>query len=244
MKIFILSFMVSIILSLKSKMKVLQDQSSESSTISCVGNAGYSLAPNRVKIDFNIISKNLLAKNALADNVKISNAVIKALTKLGVIPENDIQTTSYSVNPQYSSVYNNDTQSYDSIFNGYQVSNYIQVTSLSMKSTAKLIANAVKAGASVSAVNFDVTEDVVKKANMDLLKSTIEDCNLQIKNTLEPINYQSGDYIYINIGDMQGLFPRSIPVDAFSSSTSEPSIFTGKIKISTKIDLKVKISSK
>ena len=63
--------MVSIILSLKSKMKVLQDQSSESSTISCVGNAGYSLAPNRVKIDFNIISKNLLAKNALADNVKI-----------------------------------------------------------------------------------------------------------------------------------------------------------------------------
>ena len=239
--IMILFLFVCSVLSIKSNMKVLQDKSSEPSTISCVGNAGNSLISNRVKIEFSIKSKKYSAIEALADNIKDSQAVKNALISLGVNAENDLQTTSFTVTPQYRSVFNTVTQSYDSIFDGYEVMNSFQLTSLKKELSGKLIEQAVKAGASINSISFDVTEEIVKKAKMDLIKPAIDDCNKQFKNTLDPIKYKAGDFISINIHDMQQSSPHIISFEAFRSADSTP-IFPKKIIISIQIDIKVKIN--
>jgi uncharacterized protein YggE len=180
---------------------------------------------------------NNTATDALALNSNNTLAVLSALTALGINDKTDIKTLSFSVTPQYKSVYNNDTKNYDSIFQGYMVSNNLRVTSLQKDLAGKLIDAAVRGGATVTGVNFDVTEDLEKTTKMNLIKAAIDNCNTQYKNALDPIGYKSIGYQSINIRDMQPITPRSIQISAFANANSGAQIFPGQITIRIKIDI-------
>lgn len=214
------------------------------SVMSCVGNAGMNLESNRVRIEFKVDTLNQTATAALEQNSNITNKIITSLKNQGINDTSDIQTTSFSVNPKYDSVYNNTSKSYDTVFQGYTVSNVIVLTTLKKEHAGGFIDVAVKAGASVNSVNFDVSENIAYTAKMNLIKSAIEDCNIQFKNALDPIGYKVTGYKSIIINDFEGLTPINIPFAAFArtEANNNVKVFAGRIPVSTKINIEVTIS--
>ena len=107
--------------------------------------------PDRALITIGVITENPNLSTAQKENTEKSAAVINALLALG-IPQNDIQTTTYRVEPQYN--YENGQQ----VFRGYKVEHQMQVTIEDLSKTGQVIDKAVASGANfVSSIQFTVS---------------------------------------------------------------------------------------
>jgi uncharacterized protein YggE len=116
-------------------------------TIQAQGTATLTANPDQVQLSVSVITSSATAQAAAQANATTSTAVQNALKALNPAPA--IQTTGYSVYPQYS----NQGQT----VTGYTVSNTIQVTSNDLSSTGNLIDTASQAGAnSVGGLTFSL----------------------------------------------------------------------------------------
>ena len=246
MKINFLLTIISItsIFSLNTRLKVLQsNRKLDDSTMSCVGNAAVSLDSNRVNMIISIQTTNTTAEQSLLNNTNITRACITALTNLGVNARNNISTVAFSINPQYKTVYNETSKVYDQVFSGYQVSNTLSVKTTDTNSTGRIIDAVVKAGATISSVSFDVTDDVVKSAKIKLIKSAIDDCKNQFNDTLNQIGYKIDEYLSITIGDFEpdASNRQFQEFSLIKSDSSSAAVYPGQIQIKIKILTIIKI---
>jgi uncharacterized protein YggE len=107
--------------------------------------------PDRAVITIGIITENQNLSTAQKENTDKTTAVINALLALG-IPQNDIQTTTYRIEPQY------DYESGKQIFRGYKVEHQLQVTIQDLSKTGQVIDQAVASGANfVSSIHSTVS---------------------------------------------------------------------------------------
>jgi uncharacterized protein YggE len=105
--------------------------------------------PDQAHLSAGVTSQARTAATALAQNAAQMNAVFSALGKLGV-PEKKIQTSNFSVSPQYPQN-NNEPQR----IAGYQVSNQVDVTLDDAKKLGPALDALVGAGANqVNGVSF------------------------------------------------------------------------------------------
>lgn len=120
-----------------------------SRTISVSGQGQASAVPDQAMLSAGVATVAHTADAALADNARKMTAVFAALKAAGV-PERAIQTSNFSVSPQYSNN-NNDAQR----ITGYQVSNQVDVTLDDTKKLGPAIDALVAAGANqINSVNF------------------------------------------------------------------------------------------
>ena len=222
--------------------RVSQSNSNETK-VYCTGNAQTSLKTNRLKINLKIETNNTDRTESLKKNIKISKSVISALTNIG-LQNDDFETTSFSIYAQYRSVFNNVTQRWDSIFNGYKTSNQILIQTLDLKNAGKFLDAIAINGGSISSINFDATENVAKEEKLKLLSIGMEDCKLQVENVLKNIGYNIKKYISIGIQDIGTTVKKNRPraiqrMNLESSSISE--VFSGKQKLQIKIQVVVLI---
>ena len=123
-------------------------------TITVSGQAEARGAPNQAMLSAGVVSVAPTAAAALAENARKMTGVFAALKKLGV-PERSIQTSNFSVQPQYPP-YNQNATGLQRIV-GYQVSNQVDVV---LDDTAKLgpaLDALVGAGANqINSVSFGI----------------------------------------------------------------------------------------
>lgn len=127
------------------------DRQTKPNRLTVTGEGTVTAAPDEAIITIGVINESPNLSAAQKENADKTAAVIQALMSLG-IPQSDIQTYVYRIDPQYN--YENGQQ----IFRGYRVEHQLQVTVRDISKTGQVIDQAVAAGAnSVSSIQFTVS---------------------------------------------------------------------------------------
>jgi uncharacterized protein YggE len=133
------------------------DQTLMSNTISVSGNGEVTGTPDTLIVDLGVQVMRPTVDAATGESARLAQAVIDALKAEGVA-EKDIQTTNYSIRPEYD--YRNDTQT----LRGYRVSNTVSAKIRDLDKAGEVIDAATAAGGNDAIVNnirFDLEADGV-----------------------------------------------------------------------------------
>jgi len=117
--------------------------------------------PDRAELSAGVSTVAPTANAALAENARKMNAVFDALKLLGV-PERAIQTSNFSVQPQYA-----DTTRGNGAprITGYQVTNNVDVTLDDTRKLGAVLDTLVTAGANqINTVGFDISDPAALQA--------------------------------------------------------------------------------
>ena len=140
-------------------------------TVSGQGEA--SGTPDQAELSAGVVTQGATAADALAANSRAMNAVFDALKRAG-IPDKSIQTSNFSVAPQYTP-YKPDSTEPPRII-GYQVSNSVTVKVSDLKKLGPDLDALVSSGANqVSGVNFSIagTKTLAQEARADAVKDAM-----------------------------------------------------------------------
>ncbi|MCP8966952.1 SIMPL domain-containing protein [Ectobacillus ponti] len=111
--------------------------------------------PDLVSLTIGVQTENLDVKAAQSENARLSNALLTALRTLG-IPDQDIQTLSYTINPEY------DYKDGAGTLQGYRVEHLFEIRVANVQRAGEVYAAAVQAGANVArGLSFRVSDPSV-----------------------------------------------------------------------------------
>lgn len=140
-------------------------------TIAVTGLGEVKAKPNMAVISSGVLTEAPSAREALAKNNTAMSAVIEALKKAG-IAEEDIQTSNFSVSPQYPPYQPNQTQ--QPHITGYQVSNQVTVRVKNLAKLGSTLDTLVQVGANqINGISFDIDEP--KSLQNDARKLAVAD---------------------------------------------------------------------
>jgi uncharacterized protein YggE len=156
-------------------------------------------------------------------------AVMDQLKAAG-IPEADIRTTSYNVNPQYDTRDGN-----QSVLRGYQVQNLVDVKSTTVGSLGPLIDAAITAGATrVYGIRFEAS-------NMDELKAQARDQAMQnarakAEQLARDAGVGLGRPLSIDESDTDGVTPQRAQVQPLAAApAAQTPIQPGELQVQTTV---------
>ena len=125
-------------------------------TLTVSGSGEAKGVPDQAQLSAGVTTTATTADSALAENSRKMNAVFDALRRLGV-PDRDIQTSNFSVQPQYPP-YNQNAAGLQHIV-GYQISNQVDVTLDDVKKLGPSLDALVAAGANqINSVSFAIRD--------------------------------------------------------------------------------------
>jgi uncharacterized protein YggE len=125
-------------------------------TITVSGSGEAKAVPNQAELSAGVTTMATTAEAALAENARKMNGVFAALRRMGV-PEKSIQTSNFSVAPQYPP-YNQAATGPQRII-GYQVSNQVDVTLDDVKKLGPALDALVGSGANqINSVGFSIRD--------------------------------------------------------------------------------------
>jgi uncharacterized protein YggE len=128
---------------------------SQPRTISVSGQGEVKTVPDEAQLTAGVVTQAPTAADALAANARAMNRVFATLKQLG-IPDRAMQTSEFSVSPQYQTNHNGDTT--QKII-GYQVSNDVTVTIDDLAKLGPAIDVLVGSGAnSLGSVSADIRD--------------------------------------------------------------------------------------
>jgi hypothetical protein len=125
-----------------------------SRTITVSGSGYVAAVPDQAQLSAGVATVAVTADTALAQNARKMTAVFAALTRLGV-PERAIQTSNFSVQPQYAANTNGNLEK----ITGYQVSNQVDVRLDDTKKLGPALDALVASGANqINSVSFAIRD--------------------------------------------------------------------------------------
>jgi hypothetical protein len=125
-------------------------------TLSVSGLGEMKSAPDESNLSTGVTTQAATAAQALAANSRAMNAVVATLKRLG-IPDRDIQTSDFSVQPQYQT-YKLGTNGPQRIV-GYQVSNTVNVIVEDIGETGAVLDALVSSGSNqIGGINFSIRD--------------------------------------------------------------------------------------
>jgi uncharacterized protein YggE len=140
-------------------------------TIAVTGLGEVKAKPDMAVINSGVVSEAPTAHDALAKNNNAMASVIDALKKAGVAEE-DIQTSNFSVSPQYPPYQPNQTRA--PRISGYQVSNQVTVRVKNLAKLGGILDTLVQVGANqINGISFDF--DQPKQLQNDARKLAVAD---------------------------------------------------------------------
>jgi len=177
--------------------------------ITLTGSARTALKTDLIRIGIQVDTKRPNAQQALQINTQTSNAVTNALINNGVT-STDITTVNFSLIPQYIYVQDQSSGSNNiSIqkFDGYLVSNFIDVKTNKVNLAGKIIDLAVENRAKmINYVNFEILPETMETAKKMLIKSAVKDALQKAKEVLDPLNYEVAEISQINLSEISPVF--------------------------------------
>lgn len=179
-------------------------------TVSGEGDA--TVAPDLAILNFSVVRLEKTARAALNANTEAMAQVIAAMKKLGV-ESRDLQTSGFSIDPQYDYLQNPDGSQKPPEFRGYQVVNSLTVRVRDLAKVGEIMDEAVtlgvNQGGSISFGNAD-TKTVIAEAR----KAAMTDALDKAKALTEAAGVKLGRIITISEGSAM---PRPMPVMAVAS---------------------------
>ncbi len=126
-------------------------------TISVSGQGEVKAAPDEARLSAGVVTQATTAADALAANSRAMNRVFATLKQLG-IPDKAMQTSDFSVSPQYQTYRNGNVVTAPKII-GYQVTNTVSVKIDNLAKLGPAIDVLVGSGAnSLGSVSFDIRD--------------------------------------------------------------------------------------
>ena len=142
-------------------------------TLTMSGEGSAKSAPDEANLSAGVTTEGITAIQALGANSRAMNAVFATLKKLG-IADKDIQTSNFSLSPQYQT-YKPGTSGPQRIV-GYEVSNTVDVTVEDMSQTGAVLDALVSSGSNqIGGISFSIhdTTALLAKAREAAVKDAI-----------------------------------------------------------------------
>lgn len=182
----------------------LADTSARTITVSGSGEARG--VPDKSQLSAGVTTAATTADAALAENSRKMTSVFDALKRLGV-PEKNIQTSNFSVQPQYPP-YNQNATGLQHIV-GYQVSNQVDVTLEDARKLGPALDALVAAGANqINSVSFSIRDP--QPLLTAAREAAIADALTRAQTYAKAANVTLGAIVSINEGssDVERPLPR------------------------------------
>jgi len=211
-----------------SRVALADDKEPPKRTITMSGKGTIKSAPDKVTVSAGVESQAQTAKDALAKNTAAMTRVVDALKSAGIDPK-DIQTTDFSVNPQYE---DRDDDKKPPRIVGYNVDNMVYVTMHDTSKIGAVLDQLVQAGAnSIGGVYFSVDkpEDLEKEARKLAIEDAIAKAKLYAEATgaelgpVQTISEQGGYVPYYPVSPspkMESAAARPVPIESGTQNTN------------------------
>ena len=165
-------------------------------TVTGQGTATIKAIPDLVGVYFNVETKASTSEEATSKNAEIVEELITNLVKEG-FERKEIQTMSFNVYPDYS--WNNGNQR----LNGYIATHQIKVE-LSTEDADKIgevIDTGVNAGAGISYINFELSQEKQNQYKSEALKLAAEDAKIKSEAIAEGLGNKLGNLVSTSTSD-------------------------------------------
>lgn len=197
--------------------------------ITMSGQGQAAAVPNEAQLSAGVVSEATTAAAALSDNSAKMRTVFAALKQLG-IKDRNIQTSDFSVSPQYPA-YNSKEPRH---ITGYRVANTVRVKLDDMKKLGAALDALVGAGANqIDNVGFAIADPkpLLAKAREDAVKDATEKAQAYARAagvTLGPIQ---------SIDEREGGGPRPIAMMALRKSAEAVPVAAGEETVSAQVTI-------
>jgi|Deesub1362A_J573_1020465.scaffolds.fasta_scaffold00125_59 hypothetical protein len=210
------AFLIVAVLLQTSIEPVKSQETKFNGTLEVNGYATVYAEPDEVNVVLAVVTEAENAQDASSNNAEKMNAIYNELRKLK-IPEKNIKTTGYRIEPIYQWVEESTgfTKTQKNIIVGYRVTNKISVTS-EPDMAGKIIDAATRAGANrIDGITFGLKEDTRKKYYDDALRMAVQDA----KGKAEVVANELGiDSIKPSKIVVEGSYYRPVPFQALYKS--------------------------
>jgi uncharacterized protein YggE len=146
----------------------------QTNIITADGMAEISAAPDKVGLYFNVETKGNDSKTAHAANSEVTDAVITALVKQG-FERKDIQTQNYQIYEDFDWSYGKQTSK------GWKAvqSIVVKMSTVQTDQIGKAIDAGINAGATLSYINFELSQELENQYKANAIKLASEDAKLK-----------------------------------------------------------------
>jgi uncharacterized protein YggE len=197
--------------------------------VRALGSATVPVKPDKATIQFSVVTTASTASDAANQNATVVTAVLAALgTVLGPTP--NIQTLSYSLNPNY-----NYPQNGQPVLTGYTASNTVQVILTDLTLIGKVIDTGIQAGANrVQGLQFGLQDDQPSRAQA--LKMATAQAKANADAMASGLGQHTGAAIAIQEGASST--PTPVLLGAAAPSANTP-VETGVVNVQANVTLDI-----
>jgi uncharacterized protein YggE len=193
-------------------------------TLTVVGEGTASAEPDVAWINVGVETFAPTATEATRENDNKMAKILTKLQKLG-IPDQDIQTSAYSINPEYNS-----QQSQPGQITGYRASNIVRVTIHNLEQVGSVLDQATQAGAdTVNGISFGVEDQAELLA--EARAEAVADAQARAVDLAQLSGLQAGGVLSISEVSGDG------PVPIANALGAGPSIQPGQLEIHSRVQV-------
>ncbi|MGY4884419.1 MAG: SIMPL domain-containing protein [Nanobdellota archaeon] len=184
----------------------LKPVSYSGNTVTTQGISEIKVTPDLVTVYFNIETKGNTSAKATEENNKIYNDLLEEIVLAG-FEEEDLKTQSFNVYPQ--TYWDPDTGKSKS--EGYIANHYVKVELPSDKinEVSSVIDAGVKAGAGISYINFELTQESQNEYKTQALKEASKDAMAKAEAIASGVDKEVGKLVSLQTNDF-GYYPWNI----------------------------------
>lgn len=209
-------------------------------TLTVSGTAVVTAAPDQAKIRLAVVTEGKDASDVARDNARLTTAVIRALVGAGA-DEDDIDTASFSVEPQYD--YNNrNRESRPPTIIGYRVSNEVLVSTLDLDNAGELIGAGIEAGANrVNGLRFTLRDNTSQRAEAIAIATAAARSDAEALAEAAGISLESVHRIDLVPSYVQPVQREFIGRSAMALDSAAPPINPGDIEVRAQVNIVYRI---
>lgn len=208
--------------------------SPNSNTVTGQGTATIKAVPDLVGVYFTVQTNSATSENATAENAKVIDDLITALIKQG-FERSEIQTLDFNVYPDYS--WASGTQK----LKGYIATHNIRVelpTSDASK-IGNVIDAGVGAGAGISYINFELSQEKQNEYKSEALKLAAADAKTKAEAVAQGLGKNLGNLVSTSTSDFNyypwRLYESAGVTDVASAKTATTNIQPGEQDVSASV---------
>jgi len=205
-------------------------------TISVQGQGEVTATPDTAMINSGVTTQAATAREALDANSAAMDELIAALKDAG-IEERDIQTSNFSVNPNYvySDARDENGYSLPPRIDGYQVSNTVTVRVRDLETLGAILDKSVTVGANtINGISFSVADpsEVLDKAR----RAAVKDARAKAELYAEAAGVDLGELE--SISESQGVSgPQPYPMYARAEAAAAVPVSAGELSFSVSVNV-------
>jgi uncharacterized protein YggE len=210
-------------------------------TLTTHGEAEITVAPDTAFLTFGVESEAATAAASLEANAVAMEKVIASIKNQG-IPEKEIQTSGFSLYPNYEYVRKNNRDVRE--LTGYRVHNNVSIKTKQLKDLGKLIDTTVNAGANiVQNISFGIENTIALEE--EALKAAVKHARSKADTLAEAAGSRVLEVLAVEEGGGYGFQPYSPDMgvmDGVSRKMALTPIEPGQLNLTTSVKVTFKIS--